>query len=143
MLHYTETMKPNEHPLPPIAWSAQLNVLSQRFAQHIAAMDGRGNSLSYAQLNQRAHALAAHLRQQGIQEGDPVGTLIPNSTDAVWVSYGVRLSGACETPLSWGYTADELRARIRGLLAARRLDAACRLFTVLRSHRAAPLCVCW
>jgi acyl-CoA synthetase (AMP-forming)/AMP-acid ligase II len=109
MLHYTKSMNPNKHSLPPIAWSAQLNVLSQRFAQHIAAVDGRGNSLSYAELNQRAHALAAHLHERGIREGEPVGTLVPNSIDAVWVSYGVRLSGACETPLSWGYTTDELQ----------------------------------
>lgn len=109
MLHYTNPMNLIAPPPPPIAWSAQLNVLSQRFAHQIAAIDSHGNSLSYAELNQRAHALAAHLHELGIQEGEPVGTLVPNSIDAVWVSYGVRLSGACETPLSWGYTTDELQ----------------------------------
>ena len=109
MLHYTNPMNIIAPPPPPIAWSAQLNVLSQRFAHQIAATDDHGNSLSYAELTQRAHALAAHLHELGIQEGEPVGTLVPNSIDAVWVSYGVRLSGACETPLSWGYTTDELQ----------------------------------
>ena len=109
MLHYTHTMNQIAPPTTPIAWSAQLNVLSQRFAHQIAVIDGYGSTLSYAELNDRAHALANHLRGQGIREGDPVGTLIPNSIDAVWVSYGVRLSGACETPLSWGYTTDEIQ----------------------------------
>ena len=109
MLHYTNSMNFTSLTITPVAWSAQLNVLSQRFGQHLAAIDGQGNSLSYAELTQRAHALAAHLHELGIQEGDPVGTLMPNSIDAVWVSYGVRLSGACETPLSWGYTTDELQ----------------------------------
>lgn len=109
MLHYTNLMNLITPPPSPIAWSAQLNVLSQRFAHQISAIDGHGCTLSYTELNDRAHALANHLREQGIREGDPVGTLIPNSIDAVWVSYGVRLSGACETPLSWGYTSDEIQ----------------------------------
>lgn len=109
MPDYTKPMNTNTHTPTPIAWSTHLQVLSQRFSEHIAAIDGIGNSLTYAELNQRAHTLAIYLRQQGVREGEPVGTLIPNSTDAVWVSYGVRLSGACETPLSWGYTTDELQ----------------------------------
>lgn len=92
----------------PIPWSHSLHTLSQRFGDDIAAVDGQANTLSYSELNRRAHALAAALRARGIALGEPVGTLMPNCTDAVWVSYGVRLAGACETPLSWGYTQDEI-----------------------------------
>ncbi len=92
----------------PIAWSSSLHTLAQRFGEDIAAMDGQANTLTYAELNQRAHTLAAVLIAKGLVAGQPVATLMPNSVDAVWVSYGVRLAGACETPLSWSYTLDEI-----------------------------------
>ena len=40
--------------------------------------------------------------------GTPIAILLPNCTAAVWVSYGVRLAGAAEAALSWGYTQDEI-----------------------------------
>ena len=92
----------------PIPWSHHLHTLAQRFGDDIAAVDGQANTLSYSELNRRAHALAAELQARGVAAGEPIGTLMPNCTDAVWVSYGVRLAGACETPLSWGYTQDEI-----------------------------------
>lgn len=91
-----------------ISWSSSLQTLAQRFGHACAAIDGENNTLSFDALNRRAHALAAELIERGIQKGEPVATLIPNCVDAVWVSYGVRLAGACETPLSWGYTQDEI-----------------------------------
>ena len=92
----------------PIPWSSSLETLSQRFGDEIAVVDGQANTLTYAELNLRAHALAHELIARGLVAGEPVGTLMPNCVDAVWVSYGVRLAGACETPLSWGYTEDEI-----------------------------------
>jgi len=98
----------NQFPDMPIAWSASLQTLSKRFGHTLAAVDGEANTLTYEQLSLRAHALASHLIAKGIQPGDPVATLMPNCVDAVWVSYGLRLAGACETPLSWSYTQDEI-----------------------------------
>ena len=98
----------NAHSSMPISWSSSLQVLAERFDKDIAAIDGQNQTLTYLDLNVRAHALAAELVAQGYQPGDPVATLMPNCVDAVWVSYGVRLAGACETPLSWSYTRDEI-----------------------------------
>lgn len=92
----------------PISWSSSLQTLSKRFGHTVAASDGQGKTLSYSELNDRAHALAALLIKKGLTAGEPVATLMPNCVDAVWVSYGVRLAGACETPLSWSYTQDEI-----------------------------------
>lgn len=75
----------------------------------MAVIDGHQQTLSFTALNLRAHALANELIASGLRPGDPVATLVPNSVDAVWVSYGVRLAGACETPLSWSYTQDEIK----------------------------------
>jgi acyl-CoA synthetase (AMP-forming)/AMP-acid ligase II len=99
----------NNHAIMPIPWSGSLQTLAQRFGDALAAVDGQNQTLSYNALNSLAHALARELVAQGLQPGDPVATLMPNSVDAVWVSYGVRLAGACETPLSWSYTEDEIQ----------------------------------
>ena len=93
----------------PISWSSSLLNLAKRFGDTLAAVDGHEQTLSYTVLSIRAHALANALIARGFQPGDPIATLVPNSVDAVWVSYGVRLAGCCETPLSWSYTQDEIQ----------------------------------
>ncbi len=98
----------NHFSTPPIPWSSSLQVLAQRFGDSPAAVDGQQGILTYTDLSLRAHSLAALLLAQGLKPGDPIATLMPNCVDAVWVSYGVRLAGGCETPLSWSYTQDEI-----------------------------------
>ena len=93
----------------PIAWSDSLNNLAKRFSEHVAASDDQGLSLSYNALNQRAHMLAHQLLANGLKPGEPIASLLPNSIHAVWASYGIRLAGATEIPLSWGYTLDEIK----------------------------------
>lgn len=85
-----------------------LRVLADRFGPSTAVTDQYGTQLSYLELHDKAHALAAHLIERGVATGTPVAVLLPNCADAVWVTYGIRLAGAAETPLSWGYTAAEL-----------------------------------
>ena len=99
----------NQTAQPPIAWSEALNRLAQRFCEHVAAYDGAGHSLTYGQLNQCAHAFAKQLKRNGLKPGQAVASLLPNSIEAVWASYGIRLAGATEIPLSWGYTLDEIQ----------------------------------
>jgi len=50
------------------------------------AIVAKDEELSFAALNQRVHALAAHLQQEGIRQGDRVGVLLPNSA-AIPLSY--------------------------------------------------------
>ena len=50
------------------------------------ALIAKEEELTFAALNQRVHALAAHLQQEGISQGDRVGVLLPNST-AIPLSY--------------------------------------------------------
>jgi acyl-CoA synthetase (AMP-forming)/AMP-acid ligase II len=92
----------NQPAQPPIAWSEALNRLAQRFCEHVAVSDGAGHSLTYGQLNHFAHAFAKQLKQNGLKPGQAVASLLPNSIEAVWASYGIRLAGATEIPLSWG-----------------------------------------
>lgn len=92
-----------------ISWSYSLRVLSARFGHRPAVMDRDHRALSYLHLNQYAHTLAAYLVALGIRPGQAVASLLPNSIEAVWVSYGIRLSGGAETPLNSGYTLDEIK----------------------------------
>ena len=71
-------------------------------------MDSLGQTLGFSQLNTYAHAIATHLVSLGIAHGQAVASLLPNSIEAICTSYGIRLSGAAETPLSWGYTLEEI-----------------------------------
>lgn len=50
------------------------------------ALIAKEEELTFAALDQRVHALAAHLQQEGIRQGDRVGVLLPNST-AIPLSY--------------------------------------------------------
>lgn len=62
-----------------------LNQTAARQPQKTALI-AKEEELSFGALNQRVHALAGHLQQEGIRQGDRVGVLLPNST-AIPLSY--------------------------------------------------------
>lgn len=90
-----------------IAWSSDLHQLARRFGDRVAVNSGIA-TLTYTDLDRRAHGLARLLLDQGIAPGTPIGTYLRNGTDAVWASYGVTMSGAGETPLNPAFTPAEL-----------------------------------
>ncbi len=111
-----------------IAWSAELLALAARYGNSPAVNDGNA-AISYTELAQRAHAVAARLALRRIAPGEPVGTLLPNGIAAVWASYGVLLSGACETPVNWNSTDAEIRwavslAKVRLMITTQQRAAA-------------------
>lgn len=66
--------------------------------QHPAVMD-RGDVATYAELNDRADAVAGALVDAGVQRGDRVGVLLEKSVDAVACLYAVLKTGAAYVPL--------------------------------------------
>lgn len=66
-------------------------------------------TLSFQQLSTLAHQVAAQLVSLGVTPGQTVASLLPNAVEAVFASYGIRLCGGAETPLSWGYTLEEIQ----------------------------------
>jgi long-chain acyl-CoA synthetase len=62
-----------------------LEKTAERQPQKIALI-AKEEELSFGVLNQRVHALAAHLEEEGVRQGDRVGVLLPNST-AIPLSY--------------------------------------------------------
>ena len=101
---------------PTVDWSGELRTLAMRFGTACAIVDQYGNQLTYRALNTRAHDFAQNLLVRGIQHGEPIGTLLPNGLDTVVASFGIRLAGAAEVPMSWGYTDGEIEwcARLSG-----------------------------
>src|SRR5687768_1592418 len=58
------------------------------------ALIAKEEQLSFAALNQRVQALAAHLQEEGIRQGDRVGALLPNSTAIPLSYYATQKIGA-------------------------------------------------
>lgn len=92
-----------------IGWSASLRTLADQYDQFVAVSDALGHTLTYSDLSRQAHSIAHFLLDSlGVQPGLPVATLLPNSVTAVWVSYGVRMTGAAEVPVGWSSTVEEI-----------------------------------
>ncbi len=94
-----------------VNWAADLKSVCDAHAERVAVFDGH-SGMTYRRLGGRAAALAARLQAEGLQPGEPVGTSLRNSHAAVWGAFGVRISGAAETPLNPALGPDELRHNI-------------------------------
>ncbi|WP_431282493.1 class I adenylate-forming enzyme family protein [Humitalea sp. 24SJ18S-53] len=93
---------------PAIPWASDLKSACDAHATRLAVFDG-ATGMTYRELGGRAAAVAQALLDAGVTPGEPVATSLRNSHAAVWGAFGVRLSGAAETPLNPALGADELR----------------------------------
>lgn len=99
-----------------VSWSAALHDLAARHGEAVAITDGRA-TLDYRSLDAWAHALARSLlAKPRTEQGSAVASLLPNGLSAVGASYALKVMGAAEVPLSWGYTDEEIAwcARLAG-----------------------------
>jgi fatty-acyl-CoA synthase len=69
--------------------------------------------LTYGQVNSRATALAASLRELGIERGDRIGLDLPNWTEFVISMFAAAKLGAIIVPLNPRYTVPELQYMLR------------------------------
>ena len=79
---------------------------------HRIAVDDRGCTLSYGELERRAAGLAAGLRAAGYVTGDRIATLTGNSSDHVVVFFACAKAGLVLVPLSWRLSPRELAAQL-------------------------------
>jgi fatty-acyl-CoA synthase len=77
------------------------------YRDRIAVVDG-GRRFTYAELNERVHRQASALRAMGVQPGDRVAVLAPNSVAALEAHFGVLLAGAVLVMLNTRLQAGEL-----------------------------------
>ncbi|NLU73385.1 amino acid adenylation domain-containing protein [Streptomyces sp. HNM0575] len=76
------------------------------------ALSAPGGELSYAELGERAGALAARLAARGVRPGDLVAVALPRSVDMVTAQLAVQQAGAAHLPVDPDYP----QARIAGML---------------------------
>jgi len=77
------------------------------------ALIAKEEELSFAELNQRVHALAAHLQQEGIRQSDRVGVLLPNSTAIPLSYYSTQKIGAVTVILDARLKGKELQGVLK------------------------------
>ncbi|MHB8835049.1 MAG: long-chain-fatty-acid--CoA ligase [Candidatus Methylomirabilia bacterium] len=91
-----------EYPDVPAWWIIERNL--GKFSGNTAAIFVDHEDLSeierltYGELWQKANALAAALRKLGINKGDRVATILPNSPAIIISYYGIWMAGASVTP---------------------------------------------
>lgn len=122
-----------------VNWGACFQVLNRRFAPLTAVRCETGEH-SFHDVLGRAAAVAKALVDMGIRPGEPVATFLPNQPHAVWASIGVVLSGAAETSLNFGLTADELKYCL-DLLKVRHVISDERLAPIVRKCGYSPLSI--
>lgn len=76
------------------------------------AVDDRGCTLSYGELERRAAGLAAGLAAAGYVTGDRIATLTGNSSDHVVVFFACAKAGLVLVPLSWRLSPRELAMQL-------------------------------
>lgn len=77
------------------------------------ALIAKEEELTFGALNERVHALAAHLQQEGIRQGDRVGVLLPNSTAIPLSYYSTQKIGAVTVILDARLKGKELQAVLK------------------------------
>ena len=77
------------------------------------AIDDRGVSVTYAELERRSDALAQSFARAGYGVGDRIATLSGNSADHVVLFFACAKAGLALVPLSWRLTASELGPLLR------------------------------
>lgn len=80
---------------------------------HKTALIAKEEELSFAALEQRVQALAAHLQQEGIRQGDRVGVLLPNSTAIPLSYYSTQKIGAVTVILDARLKGKELQGVLK------------------------------
>jgi len=103
--------------------------VAQQNAERTAVVQG-DLAVTYAQLEKRVNTLAGHLQALGVQVGDRIGLMCPNSLDFL-VSYrAIAASGAIVVPLNEHYQLNELLYF---------LDV-CHISVLITCEQFAPLC---
>ena len=81
-----------------------------RCPDRVAVVDPDGHSLTYAELDRRATAIARLLAASGVERGDRVGVVLPKSSTAVAALFGIMKAGAAAVPVDCTAPAERIHA---------------------------------
>ena len=99
------------HSLKPYPRKTLLDIVAEtaRERPEHPAFLFKGGQVSYARLQRESDAFAAALAEMGVQKGDRVALLIPNSPQFFIAEFGAWKAGAIVSPLNPLYTERELK----------------------------------
>src|SRR4051794_11534113 len=96
------------------------------------------SSLTYAQLEERTGILAAHFADHGIQAGETVAILLPNSTQWIETCFAIARAGAVSVPISYEASEPEIAYRLQDANCCAIVTAAERGDLVAKLRAGAP-----
>ena len=77
------------------------------YGDHEAVLATTGDRYTYDELGERADGFAAGLQARGVEKGDRVAVLDPNTHYHLEAAYGAIQTGAVHTPLNYRLTPDD------------------------------------
>ncbi|URM93960.1 AMP-binding protein [Actinomadura madurae] len=98
--------------------SELLHLRAQRSAGEVGLVDEQGSPVTFAQLRERAAAMAAALAARGVGRGSRVAWQLPTRLNAVLVCLALSRLGAIQAPIIAQYRQRELNAAIADSQAA-------------------------
>jgi fatty-acyl-CoA synthase len=96
-------------PLTPLDWKRRA---VKYYPQKTAVIDGE-KEFTYQEFGQRADQLSAALHQSGIEKGDHVAVMLPNTHYMLECFYGICQLGAVMVPLNYRLSAEDLEYIIK------------------------------
>jgi len=96
-------------PLTPLDWKRRA---IKYYPKKIAVIDGE-KEFTYEEFGQRADKLSTALHHAGIQEGDHVAVMLPNTHYMLECFYGICQLGAVMVPLNYRLSAKDLEYIIK------------------------------
>ncbi|UPV73563.1 long-chain-fatty-acid--CoA ligase [Halorussus limi] len=91
----------------PLLVTDFLDRAREYYGDEEAVVATTGERFTYEQLGERADRLSAALAERGVEKGDRVAVLDPNTHYHLESAYGIMQLGAVHTPLNYRLTADD------------------------------------
>jgi len=91
----------------PLLVTDFLDRAREHYGDHEAVVATAGDRYTYAELGERADGFAAALQDRGIEKGDRVAVLDPNTHYHLEAAYGSMQCGAVHTPLNYRLTSED------------------------------------
>src|SRR5262245_18304100 len=89
--------------------STLMNIWSREFASQPAVFIPDGPAVTYGTLQQQIEAVLATLRAGGVQAGDPIAVVLPNSLEFLIAFLATTWARAVAAPLNPGYKVEDFR----------------------------------
>ncbi|MCA0326634.1 MAG: AMP-binding protein [Proteobacteria bacterium] len=95
----------------PVTVQRALGLAAQRHAHRVAVRHG-DTTLTFAELDHRAAAVAQGLIRAGVTRGDRVAVMLPNCADYIVIAMACAKAALCMVPVNYRFTGAELRRQV-------------------------------